>query len=57
LPVSVADGAEIRKAAGECLKRVPLTQRIRLLGVRASGLTPLTQSSVDFHGIQAELPL
>lgn len=57
LPVSVADGAEIRKAAGECLKRVPLTQRIRLLGVRASGLTPLTQSSVDLHGIQAELPL
>ena len=57
LPVSVSDGAEIRKAAGECLKRVPLTQRIRLLGVRASGLSPLTQSSVDLHGIQAELPL
>ena len=57
LPVNVVDGAEIRKAAGECLKRVPLTQKIRLLGVRASGLTPLTQSSVDLHGIQAELPL
>ena len=57
LPVGTADGMEIRKAAGECLKRVPLTQKIRLLGVRASGLTPLTQSSVDLHGIQAELPL
>ncbi len=57
LPFSVADGAEIRKAAGECLKRVPLTQRIRLLGVRASGLTPLTQSSVEISGVQAELPL
>jgi len=57
LPSCVADGAEIRKAAGECLKRVPLDQRIRLLGVRASGLTLLNQSNLDFAGIQAELPL
>ena len=32
------DAAAIRRAAGECLKRVPLDRRIRLLGVRASGL-------------------
>ncbi len=32
------DGAAIRRAAGECLKRVPLDRRIRLLGVRVSGL-------------------
>jgi DNA polymerase IV len=32
------DAAAIRRAAGECLKRVPLTRRIRLLGVRVSGL-------------------
>ena len=38
LPTGICDGAAIRKAAGECLKRVPLKQRIRLLGVRASGL-------------------
>ncbi len=34
------DAQEIRRVAGECLKRVPLDRRIRLLGVRASALTP-----------------
>jgi DNA polymerase-4 len=34
-----ADGPTIRKLAGQCLKRVPLDKRLRLLGVRASGLT------------------
>ncbi len=33
---------EIRKAAGECLKRVVLEKRIRLLGVRASSLTRMS---------------
>ena len=32
----------IRRAAGECLKRVPLERRIRLLGVRIASLSPLT---------------
>jgi DNA polymerase-4 len=32
------DPAEIRRAAGECLKRVPLEKRLRLLGVRVSAL-------------------
>jgi DNA polymerase-4 len=32
------DARAIRRAAGECLKRVPLVQRIRLLGVRAGAL-------------------
>ena len=35
-----ADAAVIRRAAGGCLKRVPLDRRIRLLGVRVGGLTP-----------------
>ena len=56
LPVGVSDGLEIRKAAGECLKRIPLTQRIRLLGVRASGLLPLASGNPDFTSQQAELP-
>lgn len=30
----------IRRAAGECLKRVPLERRLRLLGVRIGGLSP-----------------
>jgi len=34
------DPIEIRRAAGECLKRVPLDRRIRLLGVRAGALSP-----------------
>ena len=32
------DAATIRRAAGLCLKRVPLQQRLRLLGVRVGGL-------------------
>ncbi len=38
LPAPVADAAAIRHAAGLCLKRVDLKRRLRLLGVRASGL-------------------
>ncbi|UCV30261.1 DNA polymerase IV [Ferribacterium limneticum] len=56
LPVGVSDGEQIRKAAGECLKRVPLTQRIRLLGVRASGLVSLDEVEIDSGSVQAELP-
>jgi DNA polymerase-4 len=33
------DAAVIRRAAGECLKRVPLERRIRLLGVRIGALS------------------
>ena len=37
----VGNGAPvlIRRAAGECLKRVPLDRRIRLLGVRVGALS------------------
>jgi DNA polymerase IV len=38
LPEPTADAAVIRRAAGECLKRVDLSRRLRLLGVRASKL-------------------
>ena len=57
LPGGISDGLGIRKAAGECLKRVPLDHRIRLLGVRAGGLVPLTLSDADGGAVQAELPL
>ena len=36
------DAKAIRRAAGECLKRVELTRRIRLLGVRIGSLSPVT---------------
>ena len=35
------DAQAIRRAAGECLKRVPLERRIRLLGVRVGTLCPV----------------
>ena len=38
LDLPTADAAAIRRAAGQCLKRVPLTQRLRLLGVRVGAL-------------------
>jgi DNA polymerase IV len=38
------DAQTIRRVAGECLKRVPLDRRIRLLGVRASALVPQDQA-------------
>ena len=40
------DGPTIRRAAGECLKRVPLDRRIRLLGVRVGALVPIGEASM-----------
>ncbi len=37
-PGYTADASAIRQLAGQCLKRVPLDRRLRLLGVRASAL-------------------
>lgn len=56
LHVAVSEAGEIRKAAGECLKRVPLVQKIRLLGVRAGGLIPCSQAKLEIGAVQAELP-
>ncbi|MBP6204061.1 MAG: DNA polymerase IV, partial [Azonexus sp.] len=56
LPVAISDGAEIRKSAGLCLKRVPLEQRIRLLGIRAGGLVDLAGEQIASKAVQAELP-
>jgi len=39
ISVPTADPAEIRQLAGLCLKRVDLTRRLRLLGVRVGGLS------------------
>ena len=41
LPQPVSDAAAIRHAAGLCLKRVDLSRRLRLLGVRAGSLVRL----------------
>ncbi|AVR94372.1 DNA polymerase IV [Pseudoduganella armeniaca] len=55
LPQPTADGATIRRAAGECLRRVPLEQRIRLLGVRVSALTPLDELTQQRQPVQGDL--
>lgn len=55
LQVAVDDGVTIRKAAGLCLRRVALNQRIRLLGVRASGLQVVDSTRHCVVGQQGEL--
>jgi DNA polymerase-4 len=40
-----ADAATIRRAAGECLRRVPLVRRLRLLGVRVGALMPIAEAA------------
>lgn len=56
LPLAVGDGMQIRKAAGECLKRVPLEQRIRLLGVRAGSLVAASENEEARALVQQQLP-
>ena len=41
------DAATIRRVAGLCLKRAPLQQRLRLLGVRVASLVPLAPHCPD----------
>ncbi len=55
LPTATADAQAIRKAAGECLKRAPLQQRIRLLGVRAGTLLPASVAATQTTAVQGEL--
>src|SRR5665213_49863 len=38
LEIYTSDATLIRRAAGQCLKRAPLERRLRLLGVKVSGL-------------------
>jgi len=57
LPEAVADAAAIRRAAGECLRRVPLDKKLRLLGVRVSALRDATAPTAAAASAQRELPL
>jgi len=43
LPEATADARAVRNAAGACLKRVDLTRRLRLLGVRVGSLAKAGQ--------------
>ncbi|MDQ3186016.1 MAG: DNA polymerase IV, partial [Pseudomonadota bacterium] len=58
LSLPTADPITIRRAAQECLRRVPLKQKLRLLGVRASALS--SNNGISEHNDkshQRELPL
>lgn len=57
LPGPTADPAAIRRAAGECLRRVPLDRKLRLLGVRAAALCSDDAPQAADVSSQGELPL
>lgn len=57
LPTATDDPKIIRRAAGECLRRVPLDKKIRLLGVRAGTLCAAGDSEPVDIATQTELPL
>ncbi|WP_144157376.1 DNA polymerase IV [Paraburkholderia sp. BCC1885] len=55
IPDPTSDAITIRRAATECLKRVPLTRKLRLLGVRVSALQLADAPVVAAPPIQIEL--
>jgi DNA polymerase-4 len=57
LPFPTADAIAIRRAAEDCLRRVPLKRRLRLLGVRASSLSSGSVAESKPVPRQEELPL
>ncbi len=58
LEAPTRDSGAIRRAAGECLKRVPLDRRIRLLGVRIGALTKCgTETPSDASSRAAHTPM
>lgn len=49
LELPMADAATLRRAAGQCLKRVPLAKRLRLLGVRVDNLVRTADWNATAH--------
>jgi DNA polymerase-4 len=47
IAVHTADARTIRQTAGQCLKRVPLERRLRLLGVRVGALRRLDELAAE----------
>ena len=56
LPAHTFDANEIRRAAGQCLKRVDLSRRLRLLGVRAGALAKVDALVARVSGIDKPRP-
>jgi DNA polymerase-4 len=57
LPEATADAPAIRRAGGECLRRVALERRLRLVGVRASALSAVADARGDTPCVQQQLAL
>lgn len=55
LPGATDDARAIRRAAGECLRRVPLEERFRLLGVRVGSLTRSDAPQPATRPVQGDL--
>lgn len=49
LELPMADASTLRRAAGQCLKRVPLAKRLRLLGVRVGNLVRTADWNATAH--------
>ena len=47
LDVAINDAAQIRRAAGECLRRAPLEKKLRLLGVKANNLVTIEAANAE----------
>ena len=56
LPVATAEADAILRAVRECLKRVPLDRKLRLLGVRAGKLLSFEEIAAERMESQGELP-
>ena len=56
IPLATTDADDILRAARECLKRVPLDRKLRLLGVRAGKLSSMDEPDPVADDLQAELP-
>ena len=57
LPLATDAAADIRRAVGECLKRVAVYKRLRLLGVRVGTLTKKSELPQTSLPQQSELML
>ncbi|KAF3998992.1 DNA polymerase IV [Glaciimonas immobilis] len=55
LPMSTDDANAIRRAAGECLRRVTFHQKLRLLGVRVSTLEKKDTRTTSQPSLQGDL--
>lgn len=55
IEVPTADAKTIRQIAGLCLKRVPLQQRLRLLGVRIGSLVPVNTEELATNSVAYDL--